>query len=236
MRARWPSALSSGRFYGSASDPYWAYVRLLVGYDGTVGGNTFIDESPIGHTLTAVGGFDIDATAQTGFGQSGATNGDSLTIEASGSALNLDSDDFTLETWVYATGTITNDGILGRAGFGSAEHWGLRINSSNVPTFTGGSAPVAVSTTSTIANSSVTWYFITVERVSGTTYIALNGVVEASIGTAWTATSNTQDGTIGFFSGFAKFAGLIDETRLTVGVARYGGSNHAVPTEPFPRG
>lgn len=40
---------------GAASDPFWSLVRLLVHFSGPNNSTSFVDRSPAGHTLTAVG-------------------------------------------------------------------------------------------------------------------------------------------------------------------------------------
>ena len=74
------------------------YTKLLLHFDGTDGSTTFVDSSPSGKTVTAVGNAQID-TAQYKFGGASGLfdgNGDYLSVP--------DSDD-----WYFGTGDFTID-------------------------------------------------------------------------------------------------------------------------------
>lgn len=236
MRLRHASSLSSIRWSsGSSNDPFFANVVLLVSFDGADGQQVFVDESSTPHSLVTNGNFQSDVgVIKPLFAQSGLADGSGDTITIDGTAnLNLDSDDFTLEIHANRSGSAINRGIIGRQGFGNGSHFGLRLNSSGIPTFTGGSTPAAVSATTALALS--TWYHLAAFRISGTTYIAVNGVVEGSTATAWTATGTTQDGLIGGLDGFSPWLGNLEEARLTVGISRYPATGFTPPALPFPR-
>jgi hypothetical protein len=64
------------------SDKHFASVRLLLGFEGSDGSTTFVDDGATGHTVTASGNAQID-TAQLKFGASSGLfdgNGDFLTV------------------------------------------------------------------------------------------------------------------------------------------------------------
>jgi hypothetical protein len=84
-----------------ATDPNFASVVLLVGFDGSDGSTTFTDESGAAHALTAVGNVQVD-TAQSKFGgASGLFDGAGDAITAADSAAwHFGTGDFTVEAWV----------------------------------------------------------------------------------------------------------------------------------------
>ncbi len=236
MRIRHASSLSSIRFQRSASDPHWANVVLLLGYSGVAGNTVFVDESPIGHTITTVGSFvtTLDP-AKAGFGGAGSPAGDYLIVEfKAGDPFNAGTGDYTFETFVRATGDITNISIFGSGGLsGSGYHWGLRFNSGGVPVFTAGTTPFALSFVDTLSVD--TWYHLAASRVSGVTYAFIDGVLKGSSSTAHTIAGTTTDATIGRLTGIPDLTGALEETRITVGVGRYT-ATFTPPALPFARG
>jgi hypothetical protein len=83
------------------SDKHLSNVVLLVGFEGADGSTSFVDESPSGHTLTAVGNAQVD-TGQSKFGASSGLfdgNGDYISIPDS-DEFTFGAGDFTIETHV----------------------------------------------------------------------------------------------------------------------------------------
>jgi hypothetical protein len=83
------------------SDKHFSNVVLLVGFEGVDGSTSFVDESPSGHTLTAVGNAQVD-TAQSRFGASSGLfdgNGDYISVLDSND-FSFGAGDFTIETRV----------------------------------------------------------------------------------------------------------------------------------------
>lgn len=80
-----------------------------------------------------------------------------------------------------------------------------------------------------------TWYHVALVRSGGVTRLYVNGVQE---GVSYTDTSNygaSQAYVASSYTGIGFFGGLIDDLRVTSGVARYT-ANFTPPAEPFPDG
>lgn len=224
----------------AATDPSFAGVKLLIGGDGVDGSTTIIDESPIGRTLTAVGGAQID-TAQSKFG------GGSILLNGAGAFVRAaDSDDwwfdvgpFTIEGFFRFAATPSNAILLtqwpgGWAWWFQSGKLYLRARVSN-----GGQADTVGYIWSPVLNQ---WYHIAIDRTTdGIVRIYVDGVMQAKT-TGWTApfdnsTSNLNIGSLrdGGFTGF-DMNGHFDEVRLTKGIARYASdAGFTVPTEAYPR-
>ena len=213
------------------TDPYFSMVKLLLHMDGTSGSTTFVDNSPVGYTMTAFGNAQVNTTTVK-FGTG------SLASDGSGDYLQTDypskgfitataATPWTAELWVYSNAVTPN----------------IRWNSSSASQFSLGYYD-GVTTADfllrpiTGANLSTTsyaialgqWVFVTVVNDPATSLMRLyiNGVQVAS-------QTNKPMTTMAQVSGpsTVSFNGFIDDVRITVGVARYT-SNFAPPTAPFP--
>jgi len=156
--------------------------------------------------------------------------GDYLTV--SDSNLAPGTGDFTIEMWVYATVTPTDDGIFesrsngtGTAGFtiGAFDGTTIRIYS--------GSALITASSISYVN----TWCHVAVVKASGTTTLYINGVSKGtttSIGnqtdTSWAIGGGRYSGTT---TPDAVFSGYISGFRYVKGTAVYT-TNFTPPTSP----
>lgn len=93
-----PGIVAGAAVAGGGGDPHFSSVSLLLPCNGVDGSTTFIDRSPVGHTVTANGDAQI-STAQSMFGGSSAVfdgAGDFLSIP-SHSSLQLNAGPFTVE-------------------------------------------------------------------------------------------------------------------------------------------
>ena len=226
---------------GEDKDPFYAQVKVLNHFDGTVGATTITDSGPLAipssdwirtnsPTLDAIGKFS----------QSMRFSGSTAYIDGK-TYLNPGTSDWTLECWCNIAST---------SSFSSGEpliEWTFTSSSSNpivnfiilhgggVQTF-GVDAYVNGVYTPNIAISSQIlfdqWTHLAATR-QGTTFRAfVNGVQTYT---------NTMTGTFGTTAGKLKYSGQfattttkrIDEVRLTIGTARYT-SNFAPPSNPFP--
>ena len=104
------SAVGFGLFgtVAGANDPYFYYNTLLLPGNGTNGGqnNTFLDSSSNNFTITRNGNTTqgtFSPFSQTGWSNYFDGSGDSLSL--SSTALNLGSNNFTVEAWVYTNAT-----------------------------------------------------------------------------------------------------------------------------------
>ena len=148
--------------------------------------------------------------------------------------LAMGTGDFTVEGWIYATGTPSDSPIFECRSTGSAtDGFTLTAFSSSVIRVFCGSALISSSGT-TYVNQ---WVHLAVVRSSGTTTFYINGTSVGS--TTSTINWTNQDVIVGggrYSAGSSinvSFTGYIDDFRITKGVARYT-SNFTAPTAPFP--
>lgn len=209
-----------------AVDPHYANVSLLLHCDGADGSTTFLDSSPRPKVVTAHG----DAAITTADGRFGgsclALSGGHLLV-ASDADYAFGGGEFTVEMWVK---TASNNGIalieqpleedvgwymtLGRGRVQWRDDYGNYLEGS--PVVNGGQ-----------------WTHIAVTRKAGLLYSFVNGqpdTVEYG-DTDYTHVSMLRIGSSDP-DRVMHFVGLIDELRITKGVARYTGE-FSVPTEPF---
>ena len=205
----------------TAGDPYWGNVTLLIHADGS-----FIDASSAARALTTNW---AQQTTDSKFG-SGASyhpNGGQA-IRLLGTAQPLGSGDFTIEAWVKITRPTSN----------------FRLFSTDTTTnifFEGGYVGVnAVSGRYYFGPHGISqdqWVHFAVCRASGYMRAFVDGV---PIGTASTAISDNFTSSNfyiggGLNDGNYDLFGVMDEIRVTVGVARYGvTSSFTPPTAAFP--
>lgn len=149
---------------------------------------------------------------------------------------------FTLEGWVNAPLVSAPRGIIGQYSAGSERSWGLLLDS-NVFTFYGsssGGAPDLILTGTTLVAN--TWTHFCVERdLTGKVRMYINGamVSSATYAASFFLTSiplsvMKHGWDTGVSSGWG-LNGMVQDLRLTRGVARYGSdSGFTVPANPYP--
>jgi hypothetical protein len=239
--------IAAGRRRSSGGDPNWSNVTLLVGADGTNGATTFVDESPVGATLTRVGNTQI-STAQSKFGGSSALfdgAGDAITTP-NAAGVHFSTGQFTVEAFVRFATAPTNSSIISRwSATNGNNSWAFYLTASTLRfrfydglgSSGGGTLHDTDSAWSPAAN---TWYHVAADRDSGgiiRTYV--DGVMKgkATFAQAFFVGSTTTDlGRVN--GGFPQFDlnGYLDEVRITKGVARYASdAGYTVPTAAYPR-
>jgi hypothetical protein len=199
-------------------DPYFSSVKLLLHCNGTNGSTTFTDV--IGHTLTAAGGVTI-STAQSKFGSASG-----VSTAATGSALSASTSadfgfgtgDFTVEMFIYYTSTPAADQLC----------VDFRADATGTPFAMGvSSADTLLSYDGTTvryggALTHNAWNYITWTRASNVNVLGVGG----TSGHTWTASQNFgSTNPVRLFANASatpgqRFAGYIDEVRITKGVAR----------------
>jgi len=215
------ASLSPGAASAFNADPNFSSVVLLCGFNGSNGSTTFVDEGPLGLTLTAKGNAQI-STSQSVFG------GSSLNIAGNGavglpsnSALVL-SGDFTLDARCRFNQS-KKDMILGsRSGtnFQLARESGTQLSMYN-----------GSSQTASFTSSTNTWYALRWARSGSTVYFFADGTL---LSTATLSGSfDFSGGDVGWLFGNDSLNGFIDELRLTT-VCRSTAS-YTVDSAPFPR-
>jgi hypothetical protein len=230
------AASKSGKAAAGVSpttDASFAYVPLLLETTGTNGqqNNTFLDSSTNNFTITRNGTpTQGSRTPYWPAGQwSNYFNGstDYLTF-ANNAAFTFGTNDFTVETWIYPTGTgsgtITIASIVG-GNQSSASYWNLYFNTStNVISWYGNDA-VLRSTSNTVSLN--TWNHVAVSRTSGVLKIFINGVqgYSASVATSYSLPTNGAriafDGPDGVSTGNKYFLGYISNLRVVNGTGVY---------------
>jgi hypothetical protein len=215
------TTLARGAWLNVVPDPDFASVVLLCGFNGSNGSTAFVDEGPLGLTLTAKGNAQI-STAQSVFG------GSSLSVAGSGSvglptnsALVL-SGDFTLDARCRFNQT-KKDMILG--GRSGANFQFARESGTTLSMFNG------TSRTASFTTNTNTWYALRWARSGSTVYFFADGTL---LSTATLSGSfDFSGGDIGQLFSNNILDGFIDELRLST-VCRSTAS-YTVDTQPFPR-
>jgi hypothetical protein len=247
--------LSTGRLFGSGSggggggsDPNFANVKLLLGFEGTDGSTSTTDESPSAHTMTANGDAQID-TAQFKYGASsglfdGAGDFWSAGTSSDWNLSTANSDQFTIEFWIRPQGSPTGTlGIMGKAA--DIFHLGWWVELSDLKprlqfSVDGGPGGSIVSVVCSTALSQSVFSHVAIDKdSSGKMRIYINGTMDVG-----TTPANSV-----FFNASAALEvgrsnstiatlmnGWLDEVRITKGVARYASDGgFTAPTAAFPR-
>jgi hypothetical protein len=232
------AAAGSGGGGGGGSDPNFATVEALLGFEGADASTTFTDESPDTRTFTPSGNAQID-TAQFKFGTASGLfdgTGDFLT-QSNDAAFSLVSGDVTIEAWVRISATGKLHCIASKRPSVGAAEWDLFINASQqiqFLTYASGSA-IGNAVGSTAISTGV-WYHVAATREGSTMRVFLDGVLDGSATQTGTVQSSTQAFLVGrsAFNTTRDFQGWMDEFRFTSGVARYT-TSFTPPTAAFPR-
>ncbi|MER9196406.1 LamG domain-containing protein [Mesorhizobium australicum] len=223
---------------GSApvTDPYFANVVLLLGFEGTNGATATTDESLSAHAMSFQGNAQID-TSQKKMGTASLLldgTADYLTFPATNDLL-FSTGTFTIEGFFRFSATPTNCILLTSWGGG----WAFWFESGKLYFRDGNLHDSGQYTWSPTLN---TWYHIAVDRdASNVIRIYVDGVMQVkTTGYNYDIPVSATSPAIGSlrnggFTGF-DFNGWMDEIRVTKGVARYGSDGGlTVPTTAFPR-
>ncbi len=222
-------------FMAGETDPYFAYVSLLMHMNGANSGTVFTDQ--LGATIT-VQNSPVTSTTQSKFLGSSLSLTSSAALRVSNSTgLQFGTGDFCIEMWVRPTTTPGTDARMWsyQNGANTAVNLGREATTGKVVATLRSSDNTGINTlTSTTALSVDTWYHLRFNRVSGVTHLYINGVSEA------TASSQTQNigsaqASIGYYQTGANeyFTGFLAEVRVTKGEGR-GTANFSVPETPYP--
>lgn len=217
------------------------YTKILLHMDGANGGTVFTDSNAGGsaHTWTATQATTVTSGQKFGTAimQSSSTNGRNLDTPAHAD-FNLGSVDWTIDFWFNTLGVGTLTYLAGQgpsSGLAASTPFGIVINGTDKvrADISNGSAFTSVTgTTSTLAAG---LHHYEVSRNGNVLRAFLDGVQEggdvAFSGTIPSATNNFAIGRFGeaISSGFG---GLIDEFRLSVGIARHT-ANFTPPTSAY---
>lgn len=221
---------------GEVRDPYYANVTLLAHMDGSNGGTTFTDNSPVARSLTANSA--TTSSTQVKFGTaSGSFNGSNAYVSATASTDFAFPGDFTIEFWAWKSTDNTNGydvvSTVDTTNGSGINGWTLELSSIRGFVFASTTGGGIIASYATNPNDS-TWHYWVISRSGSTVRLFKDGTVVA------TSTSATSFPALGQF-GIGRnvnvtsypFNGYIDEMRITKGVARYT-ANFTPPTKAFP--
>ena len=207
-------------------DPYWANVTLLMHFDGNivdVKGGAFDTAGTVGF---AAGRF--NQAMQLTSGDSGAVEPDVRT------AMDLPAD-FTIEGWMQPTGSGVFINRFDTGGGGPG--WQIELLSTGKLSFyqyaNGGSYPISGVGPNVMDGQ---WHHVAVSRQGSTLRLFVDGVQAGTGASSANYTSNVARLSIGFqVQGNSRYPmrGLIDDVRITKGVARYT-ANFTPPAAEFP--
>jgi hypothetical protein len=223
-RPRWlrPAAIEG--------DPFFEDVLLLLHMNGTA----LVDSSRFARAFGVGFGSQVSLSSEhRKFGDASLKtvavfNNVSLIITDPSTDFALADEDFTIEAWVRPT---TLSGRHGIADFGPNNHFILEVSDASkfrVFLWNGGGFAI-ISGTTTVATN--TWYHVAVTRSGTTLKLWVNGVEEASAGSATGPPSSSYGVRIGATAA-GQFVGFTDEFRITR-QARYT-ETFSVPVKPFP--
>jgi hypothetical protein len=213
------------------SDPNFEYTTLLLPGNGTNGAqnNTFLDSSTNNFTITRNGNTTqgtFSPFSQTGWGNYFDGTGDYLSA-ASNAAFGMGSGDYTIECWLYLTGTPTYHGIYSTTGTTSSD---IQIQLQNrLLRLSSYTAQVVVANAGTEVPLNE-WTHVAFCR-SGTTVKLFRNGTEVGSGTDST-TWSTGAIQIGQVFGSSLLNGYMSNLRVVKGTAVYT-SNFTPPTAPL---
>jgi hypothetical protein len=225
------------------TDPSFAQVVLLLGFEGADGSTTVTDESGFAHGTASVSGNAQIDTAQFKYGASSALfdgTGDAFRFADSSDWLS-GTGNFTIECFYRTTTIAAGTRILfgqwssvpnlGWYLWNDTAQMGMQVSVSGSDSFT-----VAQSSAGAIATN--TWYHIAADY-NGTKYrIYIDGVMVGSSTTARNIANSNLELVLGSNAAVGSFFlnGWLDEVRITKGTARYASDGGFTPPSAlFPR-
>ena len=225
-----------------STDDEYHNVQLLLHCEGTNNDTDMDDDSRVGHHFDFIGNSKL-SSAQKKFGSTslftGTSDNDHILVDSDDTNfLELGTEDFTLEFWLYWNG-VTGYQTVFDNGYGSgstAGSWMIQTDNGNGRMKWYQNGGVLVTEGSDPANT--TWLHYAIVRSSGTLKIYRNGIQTAS-GSTTNAYYTPDKLSIGARNaGTYAFDGYLDDIRITKGVARYSGSdtssaNFTVPSAAF---
>jgi hypothetical protein len=142
--------------------------------------------------------------------------------------------DFTIEFWMYAISTASQQGLLAMNDLSTSGNNGIGIlldTTGRIGFFVDGNVPITYSANNTISSS--TWTYVALVRSGSTNTLYVNGSSVASNTTTPTwGTPAISVGRLYNDNTGVTFNGYIDDLRITNGFARYT-ANFTPPTETF---
>ena len=213
-------------FDGRIPDASFASVSLLLHCEGADNGKVFTDASLYPKTVTAVSSAQTNVIWQK-FGGTGAylPQGGYLTVPNSPD-FDFGTGDFTIETWFYVlTAAQVNPLIACGGDAGGVHSFGLTVSSgvASVYASSGGTTQTCSSTLGAVTSG---WHHYAGVRSGSQLIIFVDGAIAGTlaIGSLAVTTPTSQlmlgHSTLGY-SGEKSANGVLDEVRISKGLARY---------------
>lgn len=210
------------------SDPYLAYVTLLMHCEGENNGTTFTDNSSVPKTITPYNGAITSTTQKKAGSTSADCTGDNYLEVTDTASLRFGTNPFTVEMFVYMS-ALSNWGAIFQKGIWNASGaLTLILGSSSIKCCLNGNDTGDVSHGMSIN----TWTHVAITRDSSNNFrIFVNGVLKktSTLSVNLNSTANIQ-----IFNGggiVSAGSGYVDEIRITT-YCRYT-ENFTPPTVPF---
>ena len=218
-----------------AIDPNFSNVVLLCHFDGPNGSLALADNSSFARTITNASLPLL--TSQYKYGTASLDHGTSAGAATCADSADWDfgSGQFTVECWVRISTAISGQRtVVGQWG-SSNLNWSLGFNGTTLQFLYSTTGANSFTVSGTYSPPLNTWVHIAADRdASNVVRVYADGVVVASATVALTFFNSTS---LFYISNDATnsrgFIGLIDDLRVTKGVARYAGA-FTPPTEAFP--
>jgi hypothetical protein len=194
------------------------------------------------NNLETVGNAQIDtAVVKYGTGSMEFDGTDDRLVMPSNPELNLSSGNFTIEAWVYWTGSNANAKLLSKDGASGSSYaqYNLGMNGSGymgASIGSGNGVSYIQSITSNTLLPTNQWVHIAFVKNGTNLSLYQNGTSVASATQSGTMVDGAKPLLIGYETGQAAsnyWNGYIDDLRITKGVARYT-ANFTAPTKAFP--
>lgn len=141
--------------------------------------------------------------------------------------------DFTIEAWIYPTSVNSGGNVFDNRNSepNVAPLWFLDTTA-KLHLYVNGVDNKILTASNVMTNGS--WHFLALSRVSGNTRMYVNGT---QVGSTYVDANNYIKGGGAFGASFNGASAMVNaflgDTRVTVGVGRYSGTTHTVPTGPF---
>ena len=244
--ARYTANFSPATFPGigtPVTDSSFPNVALLLHCDGNNGvaasSSAYYDSSPL-NALMSVSGPPTFSSTQKKFGVSSLSFNNSYLQTPTNANYVLGSKDFTIEFWIYLTGTPSgNISIFGNS-LGSV-NYGISLYYNGTTNlvlyyYNGTTQTNWANLPSWDSNWLNNWTHFALVRNGTSLLFYVNGVLSVTNAVSGSMyTSGTDYLTFGSnpTRSFTGFTGYLDDIRVTIGTARYT-SNFSVPTSAFP--
>lgn len=222
----------------STCDPFFSNVVLLLNSSGAGGATVFTDDSLIGNPITTHDSAIVDNTNEVfaGFPVMLVPNLAAGSITApDGTDFDLQTGDFTIDFWFWTdTPGAGPYQVFSKIGFTSVYPFEFTFGGVMAVNGADNIGTTQYTLPSAITMPANTWQLFSLERFGDIMTLFQNGVAMATVtmSPGQILGGNADPITLGLSvpgSGIYRFF----DARITKGVARYGGVNYALPTEPY---